>query len=49
MKAVLTATNELRCSRWARLCELLGVGTPGERYQAHGHLWAWYQFWAKEP
>jgi len=48
MKSVLTATNELRCSRWSRLCELLGVVAPGERYQAHGHLWAWYQKWAGE-
>jgi hypothetical protein len=49
MKAVLLPSNEMCSPRWARLCDLLGVDTPGERYQAHGHLWAWYQFWAKEP
>lgn len=49
MKLTFIETREMHSPRWGRLCEALGLGSPGERWQAFGHLVGWYMHWGSEP
>jgi hypothetical protein len=49
MRSVMSNTREWTSPRWARFCEHLKLVNPGDKWQAFGHLWRWYQRWAGDP